>query len=218
MSQTTVNQYFRISNFSGTEVPDTLLTQFGKLRYKCFDPDDPHVNMNKENKIELDHFDRAAHLRYVFITRFDNDGTEQLACGMRIIPTLYDYELEMSSYRYLTREHILPKSPTTVEAGRWVGLKYNTPAGQVLVGLLNRELYQWAKRQGIDSYVGVITTHHEAFFLEQGISIDRLTTPYQLDNGQSIVAIQTQLDSLYEALSIRQFQAGMQAGTAINAA
>lgn len=218
MSQTTVNQYFRISNFSGTEVPDALLTQFGKLRYKCFDPDDPNVNMDKQNKMELDHFDRSEHLRYVFITRFDNDGNERLACGMRLIPTTHDYELEMSSYRYLTRDSALPKSRNIVEAGRWVGLKYNTPAGQLLVGLLNREFYHWAIQQGIESYVGVITTHHEAFFLEQGITIERLTEPYALGNGQSIIAIKTELDSFYDALSLRQFQAGMQADRAINAA
>lgn len=218
MGQTTVNQYFRINNFSGTEVPDDLLTQFGQLRYKCFDPDDPNVNMNKDSKIELDHFDRSEHLRYFFITRFDNKGDERLACGMRLIPTLYDYELEMPSYNYLTQNKVLPKSSDIVEAGRWVGLKYNTPAGQVLAGLLNRELYHWASKQGVNAYVGVITTHHEAFFMDAGVSIERLTAPRQLNNGQSIVAIQTRLDSLYEALSIRQFQAGMQASKIINAA
>jgi len=64
--------------------------------------------------------------------------------AMRLRPTLVDYELEMSSYRYLTDGITLPKESSIYEGSRWVGRSSRSTEGMLSTAMLVTKLFHLA--------------------------------------------------------------------------
>ena len=124
----------RIHHYNGDEVKENLMRQYGHERWKCFDPDDPYVNMDNQRQLEFDQFDYLASTRYILITVEQPNREEKLVCGMRLIPTLEAYDLEQPSWNYLTLGREPIKSGGIIETGRWVGQSRKSQYGELYTG------------------------------------------------------------------------------------
>ena len=62
------NSLFSVDVYTKSTLPKSIMNQFGALRYKCFLPDDPYVNMDNVRKVEFDHFDQQDTTIYIMVT------------------------------------------------------------------------------------------------------------------------------------------------------
>lgn len=204
-TSTDISSTITVTNYRGSNVPEDLMLQYGKMRYQCFSPDDPNVNMDNERKIELDHFDRSENMNYIMITEEEyNAESPRLLSAMRVLPTLNHYELEENSYRYLTDGCDLPKSNKIIETSRWVGKSTRTATGELMLGLINRETCMWGRANGYRTIIGVIDIRFENWFRSRDISIRRCSKPYQIKEGGRIIMIQIDLDDTYLSVANSQ--------------
>jgi len=163
-------------------IPQDLFQQYGNLRYQCFEKDDPNVCMDHFRQVEFDHFDQSPHTLYILVTqRSAPSDIPTLISAVRLIPTTRDYELEMESYRYLTKGVELPKSEEIVEGNRWVGKSSNTVLGKLSTGLLLIKLYQLSQKQGFKQIIGTITTKGEAWLNKRKTSTSRNSDTYTVE-------------------------------------
>src|SRR5690606_15023551 len=124
-------------------VPSELMKQYGQLRYKCFKPEDPYVNLDHQQLVEFDRFDECHDTIYIMVVADQTKSFKQsqLMSAMRLRPTLTDYELEMDSYRYLTNDIALPKEAGIYEGSRWVGRSSRTTEGKLSTAMLITKLF-----------------------------------------------------------------------------
>ena len=175
------NSLFSVDVYTQQTLPSAYLNQYGALRYKCFLPDDPNVNMDNKRKIELDHFDKEETTLYIMVTLKKKNQPTELISAVRLIPTMVDYELEMASYRYLTHNVELPKSPKIYEANRWVGKSSRTYLGQMSTALLMMRLYQLSLEKGFEELIGTVTTKGEEWLQKRDSATDRASDIYHVE-------------------------------------
>lgn len=169
---------FKTSVFSPSNVPSSLLRQYGMLRYQCFTQDDPYVNLDHVQKTEFDHFDRDEHTQYIMIYMEDAQKQQDLVSAVRIRPTLADYELEMPSYLYLTRNTNLPKDATVYEGSRWVGKSSRTAEGMLSTAMLVSKLYYLSRELSFNELIGTISTLSESWLSKRSAQTERRTSTY----------------------------------------
>lgn len=141
--------------YSATQTPADLKQQYFNLRYQCFEPNDPNLNMDTINKIEHDKFDKVPITTYIMVIEKKQDKIE-LMSAVRWIPTTEEYELQQASYNYLTKNTELPASHQICEGSRWVGKSSRTKEGQQTTSLLMKTLCHDANRRGFNKMIGVI--------------------------------------------------------------
>ncbi|WP_101759567.1 acyl-homoserine-lactone synthase [Oceanicoccus sp. KOV_DT_Chl] len=189
--------------YIATQTPVHLKQQYGQLRYQCFDPDDPYVNMNHQQQIELDHFDQQPSTIYIMITETTAKGQDSLISAVRFLPTIYDYELEASSYQYLTHGTKLPKSPTIWESSRWVGKSSRTRLGQLSTGLLSVAMYELAQQKAFSAIIGVITSKAKRWMNARELNTRQTSELYRSERDNTDLMIQT------TTIDISMYQMGM---------
>lgn len=164
--------------YTAANIPQTLLVQYGRLRYRCFDPNDPNVNMSHWDKTELDHFDRDPNTLYVMVVARQAGGSEQLISALRLRPTLVDYELEMESYRYLTEGVPLPKDAQIYEGSRWVGQSSRSTEGMLSTAMLLTRVFHLSKELAFQEIIGTISTLSENWMSRRQMDAQRESTLY----------------------------------------
>ncbi len=175
------NSLFSVDVYNKSSLPASILKQYGALRYKCFLPDDPYVNMDNIRKVEFDHFDQQDTTIYIMVTLKKKNHPTELVSAVRLIPTTGDYELEMDSYRYLTGGVELPKSPDIYESNRWVGKSSRTYLGQMSTALLMMRMYQLSLEMGFSELIGTITTKGEEWLQKRESATDRASDTYHVE-------------------------------------
>jgi hypothetical protein len=59
---------FSVDIYNAENMPTEVRRQYARLRYECFEPDDPYVNMDNVNRLEQDHFDQHPATVYIVVT------------------------------------------------------------------------------------------------------------------------------------------------------
>lgn len=154
---------FSVQSYTGTTIPDALLRQYGKLRYQCFEPDDPYLKMDQDQKIELDHFDGYPSTIYIMVTSKEHGKQTRLVSAVRLIPTIEPYDLEQPSWSYLTNSITLPKDQSIYEGSRWVGKSSRTYEGMLSTALLMLQISQLAQDLQFNQILGVVAAKGEAW-------------------------------------------------------
>lgn len=203
------NKHYSVIINSAKNIAPHLMANFGRLRYKCFEPDDPNVNMDHSRRIELDHFDRMEDTTYIMVVATEN-GQQELVSGMRLRPTTADYELEMDSYRYLTDGVALPKTTTIMEGSRWVGRSSRTPEGMLSTGMLMNALYRYCRALGVTDIIGTISTKSEAWLGKREAQAQRSSNPYySLRDDLTIMISNIKLDETFLSAANNLFSQGI---------
>ena len=174
------NLTYTAVNHTATTIPSSLKHQFGLLRYKCFQKDDPNVNLDHENAVEFDHFDEKPSTIYAMVV----DSNANLIAAMRLIPTTEQYELESESYRYMTDKIALPKDKQIFEGSRWVCRGWGTMRGDIASGLLMMRLYRLGQEYGFNKVIGVQTTVAEQTHSEMEVNSERASDYVRTDRDK----------------------------------
>jgi N-acyl-L-homoserine lactone synthetase len=188
---------FTIDTYTGTQIPAALLKQFGRLRYACFAQDDPYVQMNHQDKIELDHFDTRPTTLHVLVTSKQPKRPKQLVSAIRLIPTVEDYDLEQPSWGYLTQNLTLPKAADVVEGSRWVGKSSRTYEGALSTALLMLQLHQLAQEHGFQQLIGVIAAKSEAWLNKRQTDVYAASHRHNTERDGDILVTTMALDQQF---------------------
>lgn len=189
--------------YTPATIPSTLLKQYGQLRYKCFKPEDPYVNLNHHDRTELDHFDQDSHTLYIMIVavHVSSPGQIQLMSAVRLRPTLLDYELEMDSYRYLTDSITLPKKADVYEGSRWVGRSSRSTEGMLSTAMLVTKLFHLATEISFREIIGTISTLSENWMSKRQATAQRHSELYHSERDK--------LDILVSRIQVNEDFLGM---------
>ena len=194
-------------------LPNDLLMQYGKMRYGSFQPDDPNVTwMDHKNKIELDRFDEGlSEPLYLMVTANDGPkGRSRLVTGMRFIGCDKEYDLEHSSWSYLTDGVNLPKSPNIVETTRWVGKSSNSEEGMVTTGLLNMRMVELGKEMGWTKTIGSPTEMGSNWCRKRGAKVIHLGQPWYSPREKANIQLTIiDIDEFYFKMGFEMLQEGM---------
>jgi N-acyl-L-homoserine lactone synthetase len=194
---------FTVDVYRGDSVPMPMLMQYGRLRYDCFDEDDPFVNMDSKRRVELDHFDQRPSTLHVMVMSKRPRRQKQLVSAVRLIPTTEDYDLEQSTWGYLTNNMALPKSPSIMEGSRWVGRSSRTYEGTLSSALLMLQLYQLSKEMAFDNVLGVITEKGEQWLERRQANAERDGAAYTIQGDTRIVVSALDIDAGFLAAARR---------------
>lgn len=189
--------------YTPATVPLPLLKQYGQLRYKCFKTEDPYVDLNHEDKTELDHFDQDASTLYIMVVAVGvaSPGQAELMSAVRLRPTLMNYELEMDSYRYLTDGITLPKEAGVYEGSRWVGRSSRSTEGMLSTAMLVTKLFHLAIEMSFHEIVGTISTLSENWMAKRQATTQRHSDLYHSERDK--------LDILVSRIQINEDFLGM---------
>lgn len=201
-----------------TQTPFPLKMQYAKLRYDCFQKDDPNLVLDHENGAELDCFDEQSTTLYIMITARNKKNQEpQLICAVRLLPTLQSYELEQPSYKYLTQGTGLPKSAHIFESSRWVGRSSRTTAGKIAGGLLIMELARTARELGAHQLIGVITTTTEEFIEKRNSEAKRASAAVKTERDvDKIMITKIDIDDKFYEMGKTMFDSALNETSVIN--
>lgn len=188
---------FTIDTYNGNQIPAALLKQYGKLRYTCFAPDDPYVQMNHQDKTELDHFDTKPTTLHILVTSKQPKHPKKLVSAIRLIPTTEDYDLEQPSWGYLTDNIALPKQTHIVEGSRWVGKSSRTYEGALSTALLMLQLYQVAHERGFHQLIGVIAAKSEAWLNKRNTDVHAASHRHSAERDGDILVTTMALDQQF---------------------
>jgi N-acyl-L-homoserine lactone synthetase len=182
----------KTSVYNSQTMPENIFMQYGKLRYMCFRPDDPNVNMDHRRKIEMDRFDVDRGTFYITVVESKNSGRqENLLSAVRLRSTLLDYELEMDSYKYLTRDITLPKSDKIMEGNRWVGKSSNSAIGKFSTAMLLTKLFELSRELEFNKIIGTISTLGQSWLNKRQIVVDKNSNIYHVDEDNIDILIST---------------------------
>jgi N-acyl-L-homoserine lactone synthetase len=188
---------FTVDIYTGNLVPPALLKQFGRLRYDCFDVNDPYVLMNHQDKTELDGFDRLPTTLHLMVTSKQPRQAKKLVSAVRLIPTTEEYDLEQPSWSYLTDRVQLPKAGNIVEGSRWVGKSSRTYEGTISTALLMLQLYQLSRDKGFDQLIGVIAAKSETWLNKRQAGNLSSASRYSTERDGEILVTTINLDQQF---------------------
>lgn len=188
---------FTVDTYTGSQIPPSLLKQYGRLRYACFAVDDPYVRMNHHDRTELDHFDHLPTTLHLLVTSKQPGQSKKLVSAVRLIPTVQDYDLEQPSWEYLTAKIDLPKARNVVEGSRWVGKSSRTYEGALSTALLMLHLYQLAQEKGFDQLIGVIASKSETWLNKRHAGIQPAASRHHTERDGEILVTTLALNRLF---------------------
>ncbi|HQQ62530.1 MAG TPA: acyl-homoserine-lactone synthase [Pseudomonadales bacterium] len=201
---------FTVDVFAGNSIPPALLKQYGKLRYKCFDPNDPYLKMDHDRMIELDHFDTRPSTIHIMVTSKRARSPKQLVSAVRLIPTLEEYDLEQPSWSYLTGSITLPKSSEVMEGSRWVGKSSRTYEGTLSTALLMLQLYQLSREKNFDRIIGVIAEKSEQWLEKREANASAGSTRHFTGRDGNIMVSHINIDRSFLEASRRMMLSSME--------
>lgn len=126
--------------YAASSTPIELKMQYGRLRYKQFSDGDAFVSLDHSSRVEFDEFDDMPTTLYLFAVAEDEPHS-RLITGVRLMPTVVDYDMEMDCWKHLLVGIDLAKEPHIYAGGRWYGASHKTAEGRLGGGMLLQEMY-----------------------------------------------------------------------------
>lgn len=210
LNQIHENETYNLVICTADKVPADLKFQYGQLRYNAFSKDDPFVNLCHNTRTEFDRYDKMDTTLYIMATA-QREHVRELIVACRCLPTLFDYELEMPSWSYLT-DHIiegesLPKSGKVFESMRWVTVPRKRSEAHVGAGIVAVGMYQAGLDYGFKEIIGVTTGQVIEFIKRQGKTTRSITPPLRNERDKDSLEIHYQiLDEAFLRASIETYE------------
>ena len=193
-------------------LPADILQQYGEERYKCFQPDDPYVNLDHKNKTEFDKFDAGVSSPlYLVVTADDGPGHgSRLVTCSRFISTMEEYDLEADSWSYMTNGIQLPKAPHICENTRLVTKSSNTLEGMIANGLMIMKMCELCRSYGYTRVLGVTPVVGVEWVQKRGGNIETIGTPYHSERDQyPLIIAMSHIDSAHFDMGLNIFKLGL---------
>jgi len=168
--------------FSGDQIPFWMLYQYQHIRYRFISKTDWNVDLDHDNKIDVDEFDRRPETTHIVVTAFDKSTkTVKVVAGVRLIQTIYPYQLQNDSYQEMKAGIELPVDKEVVEGSRWVSKVNGTRAANIAVSLLMQKMFEHCHQYQMKTLIAAVPSRWEEWLNAYGVQTwgHRDTAVYQ---------------------------------------
>lgn len=185
--------------YDGTSIPFWMLYQYQNLRYRFISKTDWQVPLDHKSKLDVDEFDQRPETTHLLVTVFDK-ATQQVkvVAGVRLIQTIYPYQLQNDTYADMKRGMELPISPEVVEGTRWVSKVDGSPSANITISLLMQQMYAFCEPRGIQTLIAAVPIRWEEWLNAYGIQTwgHRQTEVYE-KHPEKYLVIQFPVNSVF---------------------
>ena len=176
--------------YYGHTIPFWMLYQYQHLRYRFISKTDWEVKLDHESKIDFDEFDLRPETAHLLVTAFDRGSRKvDVVAGVRLIQTIYSYQLQNDSYQALKRGLELPVEASVVEGSRWVSKVDGSDQANIAISLLMQQMYDYCQPRGIEKLIAAVPVRWEQWLNTYGIETlgHRDTDTYRSHQEQYLI-------------------------------
>jgi len=168
--------------YNGHTIPFWMLYQYQHLRYRFISKTDWEVELDHQSKLDMDEFDSRPETAHILVTSFDkNTHKVDVIAGVRLIQTIYPYQLQNDSYRDMKGDIVLPISEEVVEGSRWVSKVDGSESANTAISLLMQKMFEYCSAHGMKTLIAGVPVRWEQWLNAYGIETmgHRETEVYQ---------------------------------------
>ncbi len=148
---------YEVLVFDGSNIPKDMYLSYCHLRFRFIKSVGWDVPLNNSLFIETDKFDNLKTTTYILIVRKNpKSKSDMVVTGIRILPTIYPYQLEEKTYKFITDGVSLPKSKSIAEANRWCGSFNMIEDIAMTTQALMSKMREFCLGEGYEKVIGVV--------------------------------------------------------------